>query len=348
MKKTGKIILYFLAGIVGLFAIFLIFISVADYSPEDKIILAENKDADEISDTSEVSIMIWNIGYCGLSAEMDFFYDGGEMVRPLKEQVPKNLDGVLSFLEKNETTDFILLQEVDKGSRRSHYVNQYDAIHNKFPEKKSSFGKNYDVSFVPLPVTNPMGKVLSGILTLSSYQHSDATRYQFPGNYDWPKGLFMLDRCFVVNRYPVSNGKELLIINTHNSAYDDGSLKAGQMEYLKKLLEEEYSNGNYIAVGGDWNQCPPEFEATFSQNIMDNKSRTDIDKNYLKKWAWLYDSSVPTNRRVATKYEKGKSLTTVIDFFLLSPNLEAVSIENINLDFKNSDHQPVKAVFKFK
>ena len=46
----------------------------------------------------------------------------------------------------------------------------------------------------------------------------------------------MLDRCFLVNRYPVSNGNELLMINTHNSAYDDGSLRKQQMDFLKDFL----------------------------------------------------------------------------------------------------------------
>ncbi len=62
-------------------------------------------------------------------------------------------------------------------------------------------------------------------------------------------------------------------------------------------------------------------------------------------WKWVYANNVPTNRRVATPYDKSTTPTTVIDFFLVSPNIENISIENIDLDFQHSDHQPVKASF---
>ena len=65
-------------------------------------------------------------------------------------------------------------------------------------------------------------------------------------------------------------------------------------------------------------------------------------------WNWVYSSDIPTNRRVKTVYQKGTTATTVIDFFLISPNIESLSIENIDLDFQNSDHQPVKMTMKLK
>ena len=37
----------------------------------------------------------WNIGYCGLGKESDFFYDGGKMVRPSQQISEKNLNGFL-------------------------------------------------------------------------------------------------------------------------------------------------------------------------------------------------------------------------------------------------------------
>jgi len=79
----------------------------------------------------------------------------------------------------------------------------------------------------------------------------------------------MLDRCFLVNRYPLKNGKELLIVNTHNSAYDNGTLKKQEMAFLKQWLLDENNKGNYIVVGGDWNQCPPRFKPDYNDNAFD-------------------------------------------------------------------------------
>jgi endonuclease/exonuclease/phosphatase family metal-dependent hydrolase len=162
-------------------------------------------------------------------------------------------------------------------------------------------------------------------------------------------GVFMLDRCFLVDRYSLPVEKELLVINTHNSAYDDGTLRKGQMDYLHAFLLSEFKKGNYIIVGGDWNQTPADFTPGFRDDIFDTIQLSYIEKDYLPvEWTWLYDPSVPTNRRVNIPYQRGISRTTVIDYFLLSPNLEAHDIKGVNLDFVNSDHQPVLASFKLK
>ncbi|RLD80828.1 MAG: endonuclease/exonuclease/phosphatase family protein [Bacteroidetes bacterium] len=347
MKKVLKVILYLILVIVLIFAGLIITAIVTDYKPAETVEVFKSENTDVISDTLEFSIVNWNIGYCGLDASMDFFYDGGTHVRPPEENVKKSLNAVIDYLKDQENTDFFLLQEIDKKSKRSYRINQFDTLQNTFPTYHSFFGKNYDVFFVPTPPTEPYGKVVSGLMTISKYAPSEVVRHQFPGNYDFPTGLFMLDRCFLVSRIPVSNGKQLLMINTHNSAYDDGNLRTGQMEYLKKFLSDEYSKGNYIVIAGDWNQCPPGLKTEIPGFKFDNKDYMPIDENFMPAdWKWIYQNNIPTNRRVIAPYNKSTTLTTIIDAFLISPNVENISIENINLEFEHSDHNPVKASFR--
>ena len=243
MKKIIKILFYIIVIIVVAFALFLLYSTISDYKPTEKTVILEDENTDLVNHKSQISLMLWNIGYCGLNKEMDFFYDGGKNVRPTEDIVKNNIKGVMSYLAKNDSIDFILLQEVDKHSKRSYYTNQFDTISNLFKDKNYTFAKNYDVFFVPTPPTDPMGRVKSGLMTIGKYKPKTSVRYSFPGNYDWPTKLFMLDRCFLVNRYNVTNDKELLIINTHNSAYDDGGLKKQQMDYLKKFIKAEYKKG---------------------------------------------------------------------------------------------------------
>ncbi len=342
MKKIFKTLFSIIILGVFIFASFLIYATVADYKPEPETVIYKGDVTKKIPVNEKLDFMIWNIGYCGLSKDMDFFYDGGKNVRPTSKIVKDNLSEIKAFIKEQAQIDFFLFQEVDVDSKRSYGTNQYDEIKELFPEYHTSFGKNYDVSFVPVPVSSPMGKVLSGLQTLSTYKPESVIRHSFPGNYSWPQGLFMLDRCFLVNKYPLQNNKELIVINTHNSAYDDGNLRKGQMEYLAKFLTTEYEKGNYIIVGGDWNQCPPDFKPEFKNNIMDNTNRMDISKEFMPDWKWIYQNKIPTNRRVDIPYYKGKTLTTVIDFFLVSPNIDTDEPKGINLDFENSDHQPVK------
>ncbi len=348
-KKITKIILIILALPIVLFALFLLYATLADYNPKKEIVVYESNEADKLKSDMEINIMLWNIGYCGLGADMDFFYDGGEQVRTSKEQTEKNLKAVKSFLkEKSSEIDFFLLQEVDKKAKRSYKINQHEEILETLSNYKGFFGINYKVFFIPTPPTKPYGKVLAGLATYSKYNPTKATRFPFPGNYSWPMGLFMLDRCFLENRYILDNGKELIIINTHNSAYDDGTLKQQQNEYLKKHILQEYQNGNYVIVGGDWNQCPPNFKPDFDGFTMDNETRTNIANDYLIDWKWVFQNKTPTNRRVSGIYDKTKTLTTMIDFFVISPNINEISIEAIDFNFQNSDHQPVVAKLKLK
>ncbi len=343
-----KYLLWLMTFLAGIFIVFLIYATIDDYKPPAEEVKYTSEHQVNLSD-SIFTILVWNIGYAGLDSSMDFFYDGGKKVRPEREEVQRNLEQIMQNLKKIEGFDFFLLQEVDKKSKRSYRINMYNQIATSFPDYHTSFGKNYDVAFVPLPLSNPMGKVVSGLQTLSLHQPEEVVRHSFPGNYAWPTNLFMLDRCFLVNRYPLQNGNELVIINTHNSAYDDGSLRKQQMEYLEGFLESEYASGNHVIAGGDWNQCPPGFKPAFPDDIFDEENLSFIKGGYPEDaWTWAYDPSTPTNRRVMTPYTRGKTPTTVIDFFLLSPNTELISVAGINLDFAWSDHHPVIMSFKLK
>ena len=341
--KILRYLLYLILVPVVIFIFLLIYGTLSDYRPEKEILLTEQADAPIVKDSS-FNLLIWNLGYCGLGDNMDFFYDGGEGVRSTRVRVAENMKGVVDFVGTLDSVDFLLFQEVDLDSRRSYRTDQLAVLGALYPDYHSSIGMNYDVFFVPLPPSNPYGKVSSGIATLGRFQSSKSVRHSFPGNYSWPMGVFMLDRCFLVNRYPLEEGKQLLVINTHNSAYDDGSLKKEQMEYLHGFLTGEYDKGNYIIVGGDWNQTPFGFQPEFEKNIFDTEQLTYIEEGYLPgDWTWLFDPGVPTNRRIDIPYDPVVSRTTVIDYYLLSPNLEGVSVHGVNLDFKNSDHHPVLA-----
>lgn len=346
--KLLKAIIITLGVLIFIFFLFILISTMFDYRPDKITRLRQNTAADSIDIYKEYEILTWNIGYAGLDKNMDFFYDGGKKVRTTKPQLTKNLQHIGDFIQQNDTLDFILIQEIDRSSRRSYKINELEELKSKLNRFDYFFGKNYDVSFVPVPVFNPLGKVLSGIATFAAYSPSEALRYSFPGNYTWPKSLFMLDRCFVVCRFPTDNGKEFILINTHNSAYDDGSLRKMQMDYLRDFLVNEYNAGNYILVGGDWNQCPPGFKPGFTNQPWDTLNLSFIPDDYLPaNWTWAFDPSAPSNRRVVTQYEEGRTPVTVIDFFLLSPNLNLYGIRTIDLKFENSDHNPVIITFKF-
>jgi endonuclease/exonuclease/phosphatase family metal-dependent hydrolase len=348
IKKILKTLLVVIALVVIGFVGIIVYAIISDYKPKEKEIISTGEKTEILNDSLEFSLITWNIGYCGLDKDMDFFYDGGKKVFTPEKMCINNLLAVKEFLKQNNSTDFIFLQEVDKDSKRSYNINEYDSLVKSLNGYFPSFAKNYDVFFVPVPPATPMGKVLSGLITMSKYQPSSSIRYTFPGEYGFPKQLFMLDRCFLVNRYPLSNGKELLVINTHNEAFDPGQIRKAQMDYLRDFLLQEYSNGNYIVAGGDWNQNPPEFKSDFPVNKTDT-TQMIIPSDYLPpEWKWLYDNRTPSERNVLAAYDPSTTTTNIFDFFLISPNILKVSVEGIQLNFENSDHNPVKIKLKLQ
>ena len=163
--KIIRPLLYIILTLVGAFLLFLLYATIDDYKPDEFIVQSIECEPHIISDSLQIELLIWNIGYAGLDASMDFFYDGGEQMRPSKEGVISNMDGITSTLAPYIGFDFILLQEVDQDSRRSYHLNEFQEINDQFKGYYSSFGMNYNVGFVPIPVTEPMGKVQSGLMT---------------------------------------------------------------------------------------------------------------------------------------------------------------------------------------
>lgn len=349
MKRAFKII----GGIIALIACYFIIVfavgTITDYKPIEKEIISDFGDKIYIEDSTVYSALIWNIGYAGLGANMDFFYDGGQQVRDTELNVHKNLNSIAGFLQMNDTVDFILLQEVDEYSKRAYGLNMVDHINMSLPEHLPFFAYNYKVKFVPVPCTKPMGKVQAGLLTLSKHIPINSTRHSFPGNYSWPKSLFMLDRCFLSTTFLLPNNKEFTIINTHNSAYDDGSLRQQQMNYLKDHLKTTVENKGSFLVGGDWNQSPSNFSYSYKNYKFDSTEFITVDENFLEPdWKFIYDKTLPSNRRLQKPLDKKTTKTTIIDYFLTSSEIEIISCKTIDLEFKNSDHNPVIISFRLK
>ena len=351
MKKALKLfftcLLCFLGVVIlyGLYAI--VYPWVTEYNPEETTVIIEDQSMKKLSSTQTYSILTWNIGYAGLGREMDFFYEGGKMVRPTKEQTEKYLNGITSFLKQHDSIDFMLLQEVDFRSKRSYKVDQYAVIREVLPGYTASSATNYKSAFVPSPLSEPMGSVHAGQATFGRYGPANAYRMSTPGTYAWPMRLFMLKRCFLISRYALENDKFIVLFNIHNSAFDDaGDLREQELKLLRKMAIEEYEKGNYVVIGGDWNQNPPGWvpQATGKYQL---KALWPIDMDYMPDtWGWAFDPALPTNRSVTEPFQLEKTSCTSLDYFLTSPNVSIEKINVIDLGFEYSDHQPVLMKFR--
>jgi len=335
-----------LAAAIGLF----VYLQVTEFSPDEigtvEVTPAEEAGAQEEAgeDRQTLTVLTWNTGFGCLGDNADFFMDGGKGVKTAtKERMEQNVNGMIETIRAEEP-DVIFLQETDRDSTRSSHEDQTQMYRDAFTDCSSAFANNFKVAFLPYPIP-PIGKVDSGLLTLTSLEISEAERISLPCPFSWPVRLVNLKRCLLMTRVPLENGSELVLINLHLEAYDDGEGKAAQTAQLRSILEEEAEAGNYVIAGGDFNQTfsdvdltdYPVAEGMWAPGLIDTDDFSDD-------WQLLMDGSLPSCRSLDQPYEGAghdQFQYYIIDGFIVSGNLKVTRFETLDAGFTCTDHNPV-------
>lgn len=369
MNRLIKKILLSIGIIVGMIILivgsYVIYISCQFYRIEDKKeLLVNNNQTEIIQLETEYSISSYNIGFGAYSREFSFFMDTGYLNGKKitgksakakdKEEVIKNTSGAISIIEYL-APDIMLFQEVDTNSTRSYHVNQKEKIINQFNNFSNTYASNFHSAYLCYPLFDNHGKVRSGILTLNKFKVNSTTRYKLPIDESFPTKFFDLDRCFMLQRMEIKDSnKELVLINIHMSAYDEGGVyRKKQLNLLNQVLKQEKELGNYVIVGGDFNHDIADSDGCFETKqpkpdwlaIMNEE---DLENGY----RFASSKENPTCRGAEMPYTKGVNYTVTIDGFIISENIEIISTQNIvtmnaeDISFMYSDHNPV--LFKFK
>jgi endonuclease/exonuclease/phosphatase family metal-dependent hydrolase len=294
---------------------------------------------------AELRLLTWNLGYAGLDASADFFMDGGLQSRARdRATVELNLEGALAFLLAHPA-DALLLQEVDSPSSRSHQVDQVELLARALPQLYLTRALNYRAAWVPAPLFAPMGRVESGLVTLTRARPSVAVRRQLPGDFAWPVRVFQLKRCVHEVRLPAPDGKAWVLLHHHLATFDQaGRIRREQMTFLRALMLELAGLGHHVVVGGDWNQAFPGLHAgSFSGEEPVPDWYQEIPADWTPPgFTWAFDREVPSLRSTRTPYRPGHTFRTSVDGFLLGPGVELESVRTHDLGFAHSDHNPVE------
>lgn len=337
---------------VIIFALALVgFLMLTEFSPPSHLAPEVNGNGGKFDPSSrEFTFFTWNIGYAGLGRDMDFFYDGGKMVMPSEKQSGLYFDGIKSQVKSFDTVDFIFLQEADVHAKRSWYTDEVAGLAGPLSSYSRVYATNYDCRFVPMPLRAPMGRVVSGLVTFAKAVPDDAGVQYFDAFFPWPTRVVFLKRCFILLRYALDNGKKLVVINTHNSAFDStGQLRKRELATLDSVMSSEYKLGNYVVAGGDWNNNPRGFSVS---SITSGDKVTEIDPQigpgFLPGWQFVFDPLHPSNRYVDMPYKPGVTRTTIIDFFVVSPNIEVTRVATVPTGFAWSDHEAVVLGIKLR
>lgn len=372
VKRILKITAIVLACIIGAAALiiggYVGYVAIQYYRIEDNLVLeTANAKVQRASTEQTFTVMTYNTGFGAYSPEYSFFMDTGVMddgtevagvyAKGLnKEDVQKNIDGQVSVIKQAEA-DFYFLQEVDERADRSYGIDMKSAF--SLENYSATYAENFHTANLFYPFNDPIGKTNAGILTLSKYNIESAVRRSFPLTDNFIDKLFDLDRCFAVHYLPVEGSdKKLVLINLHMSAYDEGgTVRAQQLAMLNSVLKEEYEKGNYVVAGGDFNHCliADYFESDgqalnrfeSKQKVPDwVKSSVLHNSELAEGFTIAADKDNATCRGADIPYEKGVNYTNTIDGFIVSDNVEVVSVNTQNTEYAYSDHNPV--VLKFR
>lgn len=304
---------------------------------------------------TELDVTSWNIGFAAYTDDFTFFMDGGEESRARSEEsVLETMKKITEYLN-SFNSDFHLIQEVDTDSTRSYHVNQYDLISEAFAKQYKTFAQNYDSPYLMYPILQPHGKSKAGIVTLSDYVITDAIRRSLPIQEDFGK-LIDLDRCYSINRIPCQNGKELVLVNVHLSAYTtDHTIADQQLEVLYEDLIKEYEKDNYVVCGGDFNKdllgdspkyfgVPKEEDYSWAESFpMDS-----VPDGFTLVSSVDDENPVASSRLANMPWDQAKDFQITLDGFIVSDNIQVLECKVLDLKFECSDHNPVNLRFALK
>jgi len=352
IRKLLKIAACIVLIPVVILAVFLAYVTITDYKPPAELALeTANNPKSALKQGTPFTVTTYNIGYAGLDKGQDFFMDGGTMSRSSsKKQTEANLAAIRDFLTKTQS-DLYILQEIDEDAARSNHINEVELLTQALPDYGYTFAYNYRVPWLPIPIFDPMGGAQSGLLTFSKFQSTGQTRFDLPGKESWPVQLFEVDRAFIENRIPVDNGKELVLVNLHLSAFDKGgNIRKQQLAFLSEYINKELEKNNYLIIGGDWNHSLP---TTDPKSFPTKQEWPEWLQPFPETFGpqgfkWAVDPKTPTVRTLDIAYEKGVNFLSVIDGFFVSPNVDVESVAGHDLQFENTDHNPVTAKFILK
>jgi len=198
-------------------------------------------------------VLNYNIKYGG--ARLSFFWEcNGTRYNMTETEVSGQMQAIAEFITWLDP-DIVLLQEVDRQSLRSTYMDQLQYLLNNTPLNYGAYAAQHKVDFLP---SDGMGHMDFGNATLSRWPIVEATRIslplvsEYPGYYQY----FYLKRHILQTRIQMPFDENFMVINTHLEAFSDDGTKKEQIDQLHDLLIDLDGQGLSFVGGGDLNSLP--------------------------------------------------------------------------------------------
>lgn len=199
------------------------------------------------------TVACWNVQFCG-SRRYRFFYDGGRQVsvpREVVEETARDIGRAIASFD----ADFVLLQEVDRGSRRTGGLDELALLLAETRHPTWTSTPYHQHRYVPHPSFEPLGRVGMHLALLSRWKIRSARRIPLPLLAESRvRRLFNLRRAVLDARIDLGDG-ELSLLGTHLSAFSRGD---GTLDRQVAALQAGITGLKGLWVlAGDMNALPP-------------------------------------------------------------------------------------------
>jgi endonuclease/exonuclease/phosphatase family metal-dependent hydrolase len=241
--------------------LFLCYVYFANYHPDDVLCepVYNNDNAPVLVAGQSIKVLSWNIQFLAGNRNNHFFFDGGSDPWPDKNVIDHTLSEVVRVIH-DEDPDIVLFQEVDDGSERTFNEDQLQRILANLPDSLHNHTSSFYWKSHYILHPDIMGSAGMKLSTISKYRIDKAIRYALsPITTDnLIRRQFSPKRAMLEAYFPISNGQTLRAINTHLSAFAQGSnTMEKQIEQVDKLLIDIEKNNGIGFAGGDFNLIPP-------------------------------------------------------------------------------------------
>jgi len=221
---------------------------------EDAVMYVSKAKSSRPSNPDTIKAMTWNIRFG--AGRLAWFGDCcGDRVILTDREVKLNLKSIAEKIVDIDP-DIILLQEVDRCSKRTGYVDQIRWLLENTELNYAVYASNWDAQFIP---SDGLGRMDMGNVIMSRWEITEAKRLQLPlrGDQDGLTRYFYLRRNILTAKIAIPQLDDFCVVNVHTSAFSTDNTKRNQIDRFKALLDEIDDSGGLFIAGGDLNELPP-------------------------------------------------------------------------------------------
>jgi len=247
---------------------------------------------------------------------------------------------------RNLPGEILLLQEVSVCSPLSFWLPVRHKIIKSLPENLALFRPDISTWGLPWPL-----KIAHGTMTLCPVRPAGSQLVKLPQEPTLVGGFIKRNYALMVTRFDIEGDPgQWVIINLHLAAFDaQGATRLQQLGAVFAFAQQEYEQGNFVVLGGDWNMVLAKTDFPHTAELKHLLWLVDLPRKKIPPgWKIACDPDAPSVRTNHQPYVKGENHTAIIDGFITSPNVAVNSTATTDTGFEHTDHMPVSASFSTK